>query len=482
MLSTGATMSCGKRVNATAALLMQCVTVDGVRQHQAALQAIADANGGSRVSGFAGHDRSVDYVAGLLQSAGYVVTRQPLQYQTFISLTPPLLEQVTPPPAGALPTTIMSYSGSGDVTAPVSTVSLATGCDAADFAGFPAGSIALISRGIYTFAIKATNAYNAGASAVVIYNNIPGDLNGTLGNTFTLNISVFAITQSLGQQLAATPGLVMRVRTATFAGTVTTHNVIAESNTGNPDNVVMSGAHLDGVSGSPGINDNGSGVAALLETAIHMARVRPANRVRFAFWGGYEVGLMGSTHYINSLSQADLERVALYLNFDMIGSPNFVRFVADGDDSENVGGGAGPPGSGEIEAVFDQFYAAFGQPTKAVDLTGGFDYWPFLTAGIPVGGIFSGGPGIKTPEEAAIWGGTAGDAYDPCYHLACDTYDNVSLAALDVNSDAVAWATHTFAMSTERVNGIKGRGTGKGKGIFKPTGSAAASPHGALDR
>lgn len=481
--STGSELSCGQRVNATAVLLMECVTLAGVRTHQAALQAIADANGSTRVSGTAGYDESVDYVVSQLQAAGYSVTRQPVQFQTFISLTPPLLEQVAPPPAGSLTTQVLAYSGSGDVTASVANVSN-LGCNAADFAGFPAGNIALILRGTCNFSVKAANAYNAGAAAVVIYNNgATSSLNWTLGSQFTLGLPVVGTTLAVGQQLANTPGLVMRVKTETFRGTATAENVLAESRTGNPDNVVMVGAHLDAVNAGPGINDNGSGVGALLETAVHMARVNLANTVRFAFWAADEAGLAGSTHYVNSLPAADLARIALYLNFDVIGSPNYVNFVYDGDDSDGIGLGAGPAGSDEIESALASYYSAIGQATKGYDLNGFSGYAPFMTAGIPVGGIFSGATDVKTAEDASIWGGTAGIAYDPCYHEACDTYANVSNAALDVNSDAVAWATHTFAMSTERVNGIKGRGNGKARGIFKPSGAAVAPhAHAAQDR
>ncbi len=158
----------------------------------------------------------------------------------------------------------------------MSTLPVITGCNASDFAGFPAGNIALISRGACTFALKATNAFNAGAVGVVIYNNVPGTLNGTLSSTFTLDISVTAVTQDVGQQLAATPGLVMRLKTDTFRGIATTSNVIAESTYGDPDNVVMVGAHLDSVNAGPGIQDNGSGSAAILEVALQMKKVKTA--------------------------------------------------------------------------------------------------------------------------------------------------------------------------------------------------------------
>jgi Zn-dependent M28 family amino/carboxypeptidase len=465
--ATAGPSACDERVNNTHAKLLECVTLDGVREHQAAFQAIADANNGIRTSGTSGYDQSVDYVVSRMTAAGYVVTVQPFQFQTFIALSPSILEQVSPPPAGPIANNILSYSGSGDVTAAVTALpappaDATPGCEAADFAGFAAGHIALISRGACTFAIKATNAYNAGASGVIIYNNAPGALNGTLGNGFTLDIPVTSVTQDVGQQLAATPGLVMRLKTDTFRGFATTYNVLAESRHGDPSNVIMAGAHLDSVNAGPGIQDNGSGSAAILEVAEQMSKVRPRNQVRFAWWGAEESGLVGSTFYVNSLSEEEQEQITLYLNFDMIGSPNHVFFIYDGDDSDGVGAGPGPDGSAQIEALFESYFNQVAKPYKGTDFSGRSDYGPFIAVGIPSGGLFTGAEGIKTPAEAAIWGGIAGQPYDPCYHLACDTYDNVNLEALDVNSDAVAYAVLQYAMSTEDINGLRG------KGNFKP--------------
>lgn len=468
--------SCEKRNNNTLKKLLECVTVEGARAHQAALQAIADANGGIRTSGTPGFDASVAYAEQVFTDAGYNVTIQPFQFQTFIVLSPSILEQVSPPPAGPIANNILSYSGSGDVTAAVSIPSGDfRGCSATDFAGFTAGNIALVSRGAppgfpvaCTFALKATNAYNAGASGVVIYNNAPGVINGTLGNAFTLNLPVTSVTQAVGQQLAATPGLVLRLKTDTFRGIATTYNVIAESTSGDPNNVVMVGAHLDSVNAGPGIQDNGSGSAAILEVAEQMAKVKPRNRVRFALWGAEEANLVGSTYYVNNLSVADRQRIALYLNFDMIGSPNHVFFIYDGDDSDGVGAGPGPAGSAEIEKTFEAYYTMKGLPFKGTDFSGRSDYGPFIAAGIPSGGLFTGAEGIKTAEEVTLWGGTAGQQYDPCYHLACDTYANINLTAYDVNVDAVAFSTLQYAMSTEDVNGTNG------KGNFPPVSGAAS--------
>jgi aminopeptidase Y len=462
--ATAGPAACDERTNNTHSKLLECVTLQGVRQHQAALQAIADANNGFRASGTPGYDASVDYVVDRMTAAGYDVTVQEFQFQTFISLSPPILEQVAPPPAGPLANTIMSYSGSGDITASVTALAappadLSPGCEAADFAGFPAGNIALIRRGTCTFGLKATNAYNAGAAAVIIYNNQPGVLNGTLGNTFTLNIGVTAVTQAVGDVLAATPGLIVRLKTDTFRGIASTSNVLAESRFGDADNTIMAGAHLDSVDAGPGIQDNGSGSAALLEVAEQMSKVRPRNKVRFAWWGAEESGLVGSTYYVNNLSPAELDQITLYLNFDMIGSPNHVFFIYDGDDSMGVGAGPGPEGSAQIEQLFERYYTEVAdQPFTGTDFSGRSDYGPFIAAGIPAGGLFTGAEGIKTPAEAVLWGGTAGQAYDPCYHQACDTYDNINLQAFDINADAVAYAVLQYAMNTEDINGRRGQG------------------------
>ena len=485
-VATAGPQACDSRVNNTVDKLLECVTVNGVREHQMALQAIADANNGTRVSGSPGYDQSVDYVVERLRAAGYEPEVQEFDFQTFVTLSPTVLEQVAPPPAGPVTNSVMSYSGSGDVTAPVSALpappaDATPGCEAGDFAGFPAGSIALISRGACTFALKASNAFSAGAVGVVIYNNIPGTLNGTLGNGFALDIPVTSVAQDVGQQLATTPGLVMRLKADTFRGIATASNVLAETAGGDPDNVVMVGAHLDSVNAGPGIQDNGSGSAAVLEVAEEMAKVTPRNKVRFAWWGAEESGLVGSTRYVDTLPEEQLEQIALYLNFDMIASPNHVFFIYDGDDSDDEGAGPGPDGSAQIEDTFERYYTDRSIPFLGTDFSGRSDYGPFIAVGIPSGGLFTGAEGIKTPEQASIWGGVAGEQYDQCYHLACDTYDNVSIEALDVNSDAVAYATLQYAMSTEDINGISGKGNFSPADPMAPSGSSSSRQGGLHD-
>jgi Zn-dependent M28 family amino/carboxypeptidase len=459
--------ACDNRNNNNHQKLLECVTLEGVRQHQAALQEIADDNGGTRLAGTQGYEDSVDYVVEKMTAAGYNVT---LDSFPFVFIAPATLQQ-TAPISATYETGAFTGSGSGTVSAAVTAVDInlvppratTSGCEAGDFAGFPAGNIALIQRGTCTFAAKAQNAQAAGASAVIIFNqgNDPtreGLIIGTL-LPFTAAIPVVGASFADGAALAQA-GSQASINVPAPEN-ITLNNVIAESKSGNANNVVMAGAHLDSVAAGPGINDNGSGSAVLLEVAEQMSKVKPWNKVRFAWWGAEEAGLVGSTAYVNDLSQAQRDKIALYLNFDMVGSPNHVFFVYDGDDSDGVGAGPGPAGSAQIEKTFERYYDSVGESFLGTDFDGRSDYGPFIAVGIPSGGLFTGAEGIKTAAQAAIWGGTAGQQYDPCYHLACDTFDNNNDHALDVNSDAIAYATLQYAMSTTEINGARGKGNFK---------------------
>ena len=485
---TEETVDCALQNNNTIAKLTACVTLDGVRARQAALQAISDANGGTRFAGSPGDAATADYVAGVLEGAGYDVTIQPVSYLDFAQLGPSTLEQIAPLATvyteGA-DYNVMDYSVAGDVTAPVTAVDIAlglgntstSGCEAGDFVGFPPGHIALLQRGTCFFNVKAENAEAAGAVGVIIFNqgNVPGRtglLEGTVGEGYAGTLPVMGTTYGLGEALATTPGVTVRMATDVATTEVITANVIAESIGGAADNVVIAGAHLDSPEGSPGINDNGSGVAALLETAVQMQLVRPRNQVRFAFWGGTMDGRRGSRQYLEAVG-SEFEDIALYLNFDVIGSPNHAFFVYDSDASSP--GSPRAPGSEAIESFFQAFYADRGLPSEPTFLSS--DDLDFQLRGIPTGGIYTGTNEVKTPEQAALYGGPAGEQFDPCPQLACHTFDNVTLQALDVNSDAVASAVLQFAMSTASVNGSRGKGN-FGPGPDVPPGPPSFAPPG----
>ena len=472
--------------------LRNAVTVAGVMEHEQALQAIANANGGTRASGTPGYAASVDYVADLLTEAGYEVTIQNFTYDQFI-LNSSAFQRVSPDPKTYVEGldgeySPMDYSGSGDFTAPLALAGgitipspggSASGCTAADYAGFPAGAIALVQRGTCTFREKAEAAQAAGAVAVIIFNEGNDDPNddriGVIAGTLDPpqdDIPVIGTSFAVGQELynRITGGQTVTVRVAVDAETVTTAtaNVLADTPTGREDRTVVVGAHLDSVDEGPGINDNGSGTSAILETALQMAEldIQPVNRVRFAFWGAEEDGLIGSQYYVDHLPKRELKDIALNLNHDMVGSTNFVRFVYDGDGS--AFGVDGPSGSGRIEDVFVDYFASQGLATEPTEFDGRSDYDAFINAGIPAGGLFTGAEGIKTAAQAAVYGGTAGVAYDPCYHQACDTIANLSSTALDQMSDAIAHSTLVFALTKSSVSGTdKASNTAKDNMQFK---------------
>ena len=465
---------CANRTNNTYSKLLQCVTVEGVREHQAQLQKIADASDdpfypGSRAAGTDGYADSVDYVAGQLRDAGYRVTLDEFQFEFVF---PALLQQLTPVNA-TYETGAFTGSPPADVTGTVIPVHInltgdrasTSGCEAADFTGLDfAGSndIALIQRGTCTFAEKAVNAEAAGAEAVIIFNqgNDPTRealIVGTLvPSPAEITIPVVGASFDDGVALSQ-PGSTAHVRVVPNE-TRTDVNVIAELPGRNANNVVMAGAHLDSVTAGPGINDDGSGSAALLETALQMSKVKPENTVRFAWWGAEEEGLIGSTAYVEGLSQAERDRIALYMNYDMVGSPNYIFMVYDADESTfEAAPVIVPPGSTAIEDLYESYYTMVGEPYDDTAFDGRSDYQAFIDAGIPSGGLFTGAEEPKTAEQQAIWGGTAGAQFDPCYHSACDDIDNVDLHALEVNSDLIAFAMLTYAYSTETVNGVPGK-------------------------
>ncbi|WP_438854408.1 M20/M25/M40 family metallo-hydrolase [Agromyces sp. M3QZ16-3] len=485
--------------------LTKAVTAEAVLEHLDALQDIADANGGDRAAGRDGYGASVEYVVGQLEAAGYSPEVQAFDFQ--YSEENSELIRVSP-----LPTTYVEsrdfVRNAFDPAAPKGTAtgtlvpvdmnvpagglpanSNTSGCEAADFAGFPAGAIAFMQRGSCAFAVKALNAEAAGAAGAVIMNEGQSGRTGLInmiGDATGLTIPVVFATSAVGEDLYSTsPGTVVTVTVDYEAEERTAYNVIAQTSVGDTSNVVMAGAHLDSVQDGAGINDNGSGSAALLETAIQMQKTKPNNAVRFAWWGAEEEGLLGSEHYVEQLTEEEAADIALYLNFDMIASPNYMFGIYDGDNSGGTApDGFIPEGSAQIEDVFESFYDGRGLPYQDSEFSGRSDYGPFIAVGIPAGGLFTGAEGVKTADEAALYGGVAGASYDPCYHDPCDNlrgdgqdvalYDalradyelvgNVNVDALDVNADAVAAAVATFAFDTSTVNGVRVPGKSHGAG------------------
>jgi Zn-dependent M28 family amino/carboxypeptidase len=440
--------------------LRKAVTVPNMLQHSFALQQIADNNNGTRVAGSPGNDKTVNYIVQQMKQTGWTVKKQPFEFPFFQELADPVFERTAPSPHTYTQDEFqtMDYSGSGDVTgavvpvdvtvpmdpaAPASTSN--SGCEAADFANFPAGSIALVQRGTCNFVVKVNNAKAAGATAVIVFNEgqpgRDGVVAGTLGEPVT--IPAVGTSYALGAELVTmfrnSQAPAAHIKTSTLSETRTTYNVIADSPYGDPNRTIVVSAHNDSVAAGPGINDDGSGVAMDLELAKNLGTKGPfpKNHVRFLWVGAEEEGLLGSHYYVDHLTDAQKLKILAMLDFDMVASPNYARQVYDGDGSEE-GFPAGPGGSGFIESLFTGWFDSVDQAHEPIPFDGRSDYVGFTDAGIPAGGIFTGAEKVKTQEEFELFGGTVGAPLDPCYHQACDTTNNLNLKAFGEMKDAAA--------------------------------------------
>lgn len=434
------------------ATLQAAITQEALLSRAQTLQDLAYASPErNRVFGSEGHNATTDYLYDTVAALGdyYTVEFQPF-VKTFsggnVTLTT-LADGLAVPGVS-----LLTYSPSGRVARPLVAVSN-LGCDATDFPAAVSGNIALISRGQCSFGDKTALAGAAGAAGAIIYNNVNGSFSGTLGaasNPLGPYSLVAGVSLESGQTLLQsllenTTTIEVDLNVNSILENRTTQNVIAQTRTGDPNNVLVIGAHSDSVAAGPGINDDGSGTVGILEVAVQLAQYAVNNAVRIAWWSAEEYGLLGSEFYVNNLPQDERDRIRLYLNFDMIASPNYVYGIYDGDGSSfNL---SGPAGSAEAEKTFEDFFTANYLPFQGSEFTGRSDYGPFLDVGIPAGGLFTGAEVVKTAEEAALYGGTVGEAYDANYHTVDDTMDNLNAEAFLVNTRAIADSVAKYAAS-----------------------------------
>lgn len=480
------------------------VTGDAVMEH---LQKISDistshADEGFRALGTPGYEEAVEYVESSLEATGaFDVKRQAfdVESQDFgtvdvkvdgdaVKVATASYTEGTTEPLTDLPVVLPVDDDNSDLAGGQ------LGCQASDFDASAEGALVLVSRGECAFGEKTKAATEAGAAAVIIYNNDKDnpdeELNATLDErmegsaptvTVTYNVGTDLLEKveaagaeagaEAGSQTDAEAGLGQETDQADEAAednaaaeaaaltadftletefvTEKTWNVIAETKAGDHDNVQMFGAHLDGVEEGPGVNDNGSGSAALLASAEALAEqpTEVDNAVRFGWWGAEEVGLVGSTEYVASLDDAELGKIKSYMNFDMIGSDNYIvgTLDSDGSDVPIPDGVNVPEGSAELEKVFTDYFADIDQPNVGTDFSGRSDYQAFIDNGIPASGLFSGADGTKTAEEAEMFGGTVGAKHDTNYHQSTDTIENVSKKSIDIFAPAIGFAVHTLA-------------------------------------
>jgi hypothetical protein len=404
-----------------------------IGDHLDALAAIAEQNDGIRAAGTPGYDASADYVEGVMAGLGYVVTRQSFTFPFFDETAPVTLSVGQDSWSGREWLHASLYSASGTVSAQTQFVGGTTtlGCESADWSGFPTGRIAVVYGGRCYTRDKVIAAQSAGALALIsLYpgwgaNQIKRP---TLLDPAGISIPSIAVGAEPAQALASGNGMnvVLSVQGETSNRRV--DNVLAEL-PGEADDVVMLGGHLDSVLDGPGLNDNGSGVATLLAMASAIADgPQPSATIRLGFWSAEEFGDLGSADYISHLSSAERSRISVYLNLDMVGSPNAGLYVYDDLPTATDA------------ALARQLLAALddaGHPGLTTNTGGASDHAAFQNVGILTGGVFSGIDPL-TADEAAKFGGIADVPADACYHLACDTRDNVDTGTALILGSAIA--------------------------------------------
>lgn len=306
------------------------------------------------------------------------------------------------------------------------------GCSSSDYPANMTGSIAFIKRGTCPFGDKSSGAGKAGAIAAVIYNSENGSLSGTLGEPNSNHVATFGLSLEEAAPYLETLRNGSKVDSIAYIDAIVeeikTVNIIAQTTGGDPDHCVMLGGHSDSVAEGPGINDDGSGSLSLLEVATQLSKYEVNNCVRFAWWAGEEEGLLGSNYYANHLSPEENLKIRLFMDYDMMASPNYAYQIYNATNAAN------PVGSEELRVLYEEFYESHGLNYTYIPFDGRSDYVGFIENDIPGGGIATGAEGVKTKEEQKMFGGEEGKWFDPCYHQICDTVENLNLTAWEINT------------------------------------------------
>ncbi|KAI9376222.1 hypothetical protein BJX61DRAFT_446089 [Aspergillus egyptiacus] len=424
-------------------LLDRAKVLYGLAEH-----AIHEYNHPTRVIGSKGHLATLDYIYSTIIGLGdyYDITNQ-----SFPAVSGNVYESRLvighEVPASARPMGLTPPTRNKDPVYGQLMLVSNQGCDADDYPSELAGAIALIQRGSCPFGTKSELAGKAGAVAAVVYNNEPGEMSGTLGTPSPNHVATFGISDAdaapFVQQLKEGKKVDSIAYIDATVDTIHTTNIIAQTKGGDPENCVMLGGHSDSVAEGPGINDDGSGTLTLLEVATQLAKYSVNNCVRFAWWAAEEEGLLGSDYYVSVLSEEENLKIRLFMDYDMLASPNFAYQVYNATNAVN------PVGSEQLRDLYTDFYVSHGLNFTYIPFDGRSDYDAFIRNGIPGGGIATGAEGVKTEEEQEMFGGIAGNWYDPCYHQLCDDLGNVNATAWEINSKLVAHTVATYAVSFE---------------------------------
>ena len=509
--------ACAHRVNDTPRKLVDCVNKDDLWAHMVKFQQIADANPGadghpSRNSGEPGYKASADYVANVMRAAGYDVTLQEYKFPYSSIVGDPVFREESPTPrsfgldteyrpARIAGSASAKLQPAGGIVVPATPApSSASGCSASDFAGFIQGNIALIQRGTCTFAQKVANAEAAGASAAVIFNEgNPGRVgvfNGGLSGNEHIPVifTSYAVgTQLLGEYVPGTgPVLTIDVKLIDDPNR-SDWNVIADSKGGDPNNILVIDAHLDAIYGA-GMLDNASGSATILDIAQQLKNTNTRNKLRFIWFGGEELGLLGSDYYVKTLPAAELAKIKFDLDADVTATPNYVAGVLDPKDGVNLfGRGPGtpmPPSIWAPSAIGRDYgidYLNSIGKNNILFSADGTDAFKFQQAGIPASGVLTGQDCCKLASDVALFGGfegnfegtvpgTDGGCVDNPFRW-CDNLSNNDPEVLTWMSKTFANMVANMAFDTQVFNSTK-----PGGGHIKKDGTPpkVASPKGAV--
>lgn len=441
------------------------VTADGMYVHLRKFADIAKANNGSRADGTPGYAASIDYVATVLRNKGFDVQTPAFDRITIAQPGNPTLTVA----GRAFPVdqaSLLVTTPPGGISALTLRPSKPAGCAAPDYGTVDVhGAIAVVDDTGCSVVDKENVADAAGAVGLLVVSE-PGSAGApsglfTAGYYQQLKGPVGVIAKDADAALRRTSAPV-RLTLDTKGVTAASRSVVAQTKTGATGNVIVAGAHLDSAPASPGINDAATGVAAVLETAVQLGgSPQLSNAVRFAFWGAHDAGLAGSTKYVQNLGPGGLKDVAMYLDFDLLGSPNAGFFTYDGDQSGQpnpaVPAASVPVGSAGVERTLAGYLNLAGVRPADTPLGGAGDYSPFLAAGVPIGGVTTGSTQVKSPVQERLWGGKAGVPFDMNYRTGRDDLDNVDRRTLSITGPAVAFAVGTYAKSIEGVNGVPPR-------------------------
>ncbi|KAJ0346491.1 hypothetical protein COL154_007981 [Colletotrichum chrysophilum] len=449
--STSPSTSSSKRPLVETEALQDTITSDNLLARAKELYEIAklgeeEYNHPTRVIGSDGHLGTLDYINFNLQKLGdyYKVWNQ-----TFPAVSGNVFESrlvigdqipKSASPFALTPPTKNKEPVHGDLVLVKN-----EGCDESDYPAEVDGNIAFVLRGTCPFGTKSENAGKAGAIAAIVYNYESETVHGTLGTPSPNHVATFGLglddAQPIIDKLKKGDKVDAIAYIDAVVNTIQTTNILAQTTEGDPDNCVMLGGHSDSVTEGPGINDDGSGSLTLLEIATQLTKFSVNNCVRFAWWAAEEEGLLGSDYYVSVLSPEENQKIRLFMDYDMLASPNYAYQVYNATNAVN------PTGSEELRDLYVDWYKAHDLPYTFIPFDGRSDYDAFIRNGIPGGGIATGAEGIKTKEEAKQFGGKAGDWYDPCYHQLCDDVGNVNLTAWEINTKLVAHSVASYAVS-----------------------------------